>query len=148
MGVCRISHGTEAREKNTAALECASLGSVISWDVLPLELCMNAREFDDSVCRQVFEVCLRMEEKRTGIDYADVCMTDEMLDLQTVYGLWEKRCIGSVLIVRNVSMLREAPLTSVGKRVLLAFMMRNAAKAGRCVLLVSCEMSGVQNAES
>lgn len=40
-----------------------------------------------------------------------------------------------------------AALTSVGKSALLSFMMRNAARQGKHVLLISCEMSEEQNAE-
>lgn len=40
-----------------------------------------------------------------------------------------------------------AALTSVGKSAMLAFMMRSAAEAGKRILLISCEMSDVQNAE-
>ena len=40
-----------------------------------------------------------------------------------------------------------AALTGVGKSAMLAFMMRNAAEQGKRILLVSCEMSDVQNAE-
>lgn len=40
-----------------------------------------------------------------------------------------------------------AALTSVGKSAMLAFMMRNAARQGKKILLVSCEMSDEQNAE-
>jgi len=40
-----------------------------------------------------------------------------------------------------------AALTSVGKSAMLAFMMRNAARQGKRILLISCEMSDEQNAE-
>lgn len=40
-----------------------------------------------------------------------------------------------------------AALTSVGKSAMLSFMARSAASQGKRVLLISCEMSAVQNAE-
>lgn len=102
--------GHELRETGPAALERALIGSLINGDVLPSQLGMAAREFGDPMCRRLFEIMRSMEEKHTGIDYAGVCAMDESMDPAEIHRIWEEQCISSVLIARNVNMLRDAAL--------------------------------------
>lgn len=142
---CALLRETALRRRLDVALcaarDALARGEPAAGTLEALERSMGAMMKEsagrESVGRTMMElicdVFLRME-KKTGEDLPVACGI-ERLDRALNGGF---HC-GDLVVV--------AALTGVGKSAMLSFMMRNAAQQGKKVLLISCEMSDMQNAE-